>query len=98
MPRLLFAIAAIAASLALSAAAQPVYDVGALPKGATFTWRAHNGNATVKFIGQNGQLFKFRYSRDASPRPVGQSHLMVRPHGQYGQGARAQRNGHLHPA
>lgn len=66
MPHHLFAIAAITASLALPTTAQPVYDLGTLPKGATFTWRAHNGNATVKFMGQNGQLFKFRYTRDAS--------------------------------
>ncbi|GGX62587.1 hypothetical protein GCM10007385_34650 [Tateyamaria omphalii] len=66
MHRHFFAIAAIATTLALPAAAQPSYDMGALPKGATFTWRAHNGNAKVKVMGHDGSLFKFRYTRDAS--------------------------------
>ncbi|WP_299699677.1 hypothetical protein [uncultured Tateyamaria sp.] len=64
--RFCFATLAITALLAHPVIAQPAYDMGALPKGATFTWHADNGNATVKYLGQNGPLFKFRYTRDAS--------------------------------
>lgn len=66
MRKIFLAIIAFVLLFASGPTAQTPFDVSKKTKGDITRWASSYGNFSVKYLGQQGDLFRFRFKRDAS--------------------------------